>query len=561
MQQLFTKRASEDTWLIIPCDPAKDAAAERISYRETYERSLRWAAVLRAHCEGPRAAVALVLDNGVEFCVAFFGALLAGLVPVPIAPPTPLDGRDEYIRRTAAVVDDAASQLVIVDDAYEWLVDTIRTARCAVKTSRQVEEKSVNLGATLLAPYTGTPDETCFLQYTSGTTRLPRGVELSHSNVLANIRGTGIALGAKEGETTLCWLPLFHDMGLSATLLYSMYWNMSIVLMSPMDFIFRPASWLWAIARFNVVGCAAPNFAYALCASKTRVPDRLLEGLDLRLWRVAVNAAETVQAATIDAFASRFARYGFRRGAMRPCYGLAEHVAACCLVADDQGPRYDCVDRETLEREATARPVPSESPRVRTMVGVGKPMQAHAVRIVSKTGYPVPDRVVGEIQACGPSVMRGYRGDPNETASVLTANGWLSTGDLGYLSDHCLYVVGRIKDIIKKGGAAYDAADIQAIAAEVKGVRAGCVAVFGLNDESADTEQICVLAETKFQEPESLAALRMEITQRIMRKLSVRPDVVQFVEPNALPKSTSGKIRNSDCRRGYLAGDLRILVS
>jgi acyl-CoA synthetase (AMP-forming)/AMP-acid ligase II len=558
-QLLFERAASDKTWLILPHDVLAGDRADRVSYTEMLRRSLQWAAVLRKRVPAPGRPVGLVLDNGASFCFAFFGALLAGLVPVPLPPPYLLGRREEYAARTLRILSESAAALALVDDAFGGIASDLATSGCPTLEKSAIEKLAYATGVEGFSPHLGSPEETCLIQYTSGSTREPRGVELTHRNVLANVRGIGITLEAHQDEVALCWLPLFHDLGLTATLLYSMSWNMSIVLMSPTDFALSPASWLWAISRFEVSGCAAPNFAYALCSSRNRIPDRTLEGLDLSTLHSAINAAEMVQPKTLADFRERFAAYGLREEALKPSYGLAEHVAACCAPPRHVAPRLDTVDRVALERQGLAKPVSPNVDRARTLPSVGMPLAGHELCIVDRAGRVAADRQVGEIHARGPSVMKGYYRNPAESARALGDDGWLKTGDLGYLAEGFLYVVGRIKDVIKKGGSTFDAADVLGVVSGVRGVRAGCVSVFGSADAESGTEQLVIVAETRLEAPSEIALLRQRIVAEVMRVLAVRPDAVHFVTPDTLPKSTSGKIKNAECRRRWLDGELVLL--
>jgi acyl-CoA synthetase (AMP-forming)/AMP-acid ligase II len=555
IQELLIDRADCDKpWLVLPSDPVHGADAARVTYAETYRESLRWATALLGHGGKPREAVGLVFDNGPGFCFAFFGALLAGMVPVPLPPPFLGGRREEYVSRTRRVLAGARAGIVVVDAAYEALAESLPDASCRVLGRGVLEQTGASAAGA--APHRGGPEEAAFLRYTSGSAASPRGARLSHAGVLSSARGTGLALHGHEDQTALCWVPLFHELGLTGALVYTMYWGMSLVLMSPIDFMADPASWLWAMARFGVDGCAAPNFAYALCASRKKIPDRALEGLDLGRWDVAVNAAETIQAPTLEAFEARFAPYGFRREAWVPCYGLAEAAGACSVSEHRASPRVDHVDGKALEAESAARPVPRSAHGALAVVGVGTPIAEHEIRVVDARGSALGDRFVGEIHARGPSVMSGYHDAPEASRRVLGADGWLATGDLGYRVDGDLFVVGRIKDVVKKAGATYEAADIQSVVSRVSGARAGRAAVFGVLDAASGSEQIVVVCETAVFGERGLADLHRAVVHAIWRALEVHPDVVRFVRVDALPTGPDGTVTHAVARRLYLDGEL-----
>ncbi|MDE3217130.1 MAG: AMP-binding protein, partial [Gemmatimonadota bacterium] len=389
------------------------------------------------------------------------------------------------------------------------------------------------------------------IQYTSGSTGDPKGVVLTHANLLANIRAIADGVDMRPTDAIVSWLPLYHDMGLIGAWLTGLVQGLPIGLMSPLAFLARPERWLWAIHQERASLCAAPNFAYDLCVRKVR--DEAIEGLDLSTWRCALNGSEPVSAATLDRFSERFARHGFRRGAMMPVYGLAESSVALCFPPPGREPRVDAVAREPFRRRGRAEPAAGGDPTALQFVSVGRPLAGHEVRLTDD-GAEVPDRAVGHLHFRGPSCMQGYYRNPDATARVIGADGWIDSGDLAYRADGELYVTGRSKDLIIKGGRNLVPQEIEEVAGGVDGIRNGCVAAFGVPDPSTGTEKLVVLAETRVDRPESRDRLEHDVIEAVSVQVGVPPDVVRIVPPGTVPKTPSGKIRRSAARDAFMDG-------
>jgi acyl-CoA synthetase (AMP-forming)/AMP-acid ligase II len=486
-----------------------------------------------------------------------FGTILAGLVPAPLHLPYFVATWADYIDRVRTVLRDSEAQFLVVGDAFIELAADLSDDAWVSRSAGELALLGRETADSKRAFAPARRDDTALIQYSSGSTRLPIGVELLHRNVISNVRAIGNTVGADERvDVALCWLPLFHDMGLTGTMLYSWYWGLPLVLMAPQDFIGRPASWLWAVSRFRVTGCAAPNFAYALCSAKTKVADNVLQGLDLSTWRVAFNGAEPVQETTVDSFVDRFGAYGFRREAMYPVYGLAESVVAGCFPAYGRAPKFDYVDRRSLER-GVAKCVAPDAGGVRSVVSVGNALEGGRTRIVDAAGVVLRERLVGEIELAGASVMKGYYRRPDDTAAAFAADGWFKTGDLGYVAGGEIYVVGRIKDVIKKAGVRFDAADIQSCVSEVPGVRAGCVAAFAMENALRGTEGLIVVAETRLTSGTELDAVAGRIQKAVAGTFGTHVDVLRLVPPGELAKTSSGKVRVQESRLRFLNGRMQ----
>ena len=497
-------------------------------------------------------AVALMLPTGLDFLRTFQGILIAGAIPVPIYPPVRLDRLGEYAERQAGILADAGVTALVTISRALPIVDILRGR---VPTLVQVTTADVlaGLGASWAAPE-GSGADPAFIQYTSGSTGQPKGVLLTHDNLLANIQAIAEGVGASPTDVGVSWLPLYHDMGLIGSWLFCMHRGLPIDIQSPMSFLARPERWLWAIHKRRATLSGAPNFAYELCARK--VPDSAVEGLDLSSWRCALNGAEPVNPETLERFAARFASCGFRREALMPVYGLAESSVALCFPPVGRGPRIDPVDREAFEGRHRADSAGPEDPSPLRFVSVGRALPLHEVRILGDSGRDLPERSVGRLVFRGPSTTSGYFRKPEATAAITLDGGWLDSGDLAYQADGEVFVTGRRKDLIIKAGRNLVPQEIEDLASQVEGIRRGCVVAFGIPQQAQGTESLVVVAETRARDPAAKDRLAAAITDRVAGALGVPPDAVALVPPGSVPKTSSGKIRRSATRALYVSGEL-----
>src|SRR5262245_60079638 len=383
--------------------------------------------------------VALLVPEADGFLTAFLGVSLAGLVPIPLAHPLGNGRLGADVEKVASFLRGAGARAIITSSR---LLPSLRSARAFAPTVKLVVPWSELTGPALGASEPADPYAPAMLQFTSGSTSQPRGVVLTHANLSANVQAIAAGIGLGPTDVGVSWLPLFHDMGLIGMALCPLYAGCHAVLLSPAEFLKRPAAWLRAITRYRGTISFAPNFAYEMCLR--RVKDSELEGLDLSSWRVAGCGAEPIQAATLQAFASKFAHAGFRASSLVAAYGLAEHTLAVTLAPRDRGLRVDAVHASDLVADRRAVPCSPDSLDASLLVGCGRAFPDHALRVVDDNGRPVGERIVGEILVSGPSVTRGYLSRPGETDAVVR-EGWLATGDLGYLADGELFVCGRRK--------------------------------------------------------------------------------------------------------------------
>ena len=525
-----------------------DAEVATLSYGELLEAGLRMAAGLRHAGVQPGDAVAIMLPTGLEFFTSFYGALLAGGVPVPMYPPTRPSQLEDHLRRQAGILASCAAPVLVTVEEARLLA---RVLRAQVPTLRHVVTPQTLQTAEPAAAVTPVAGELALLQYTSGSTGNPKGVMLTHANLLANIRAWSGAIEVMQDDVCVSWLPLYHDMGLIGTWLGSLYNGNPLVLMSPLDFLARPANWLRAIHRYRGTVTAAPNFAFELVVRHVAAAD--LEGLDLSCWRLAVNGAEPVSPDTLERFCAHLAPAGFRREAMTPLYGLAENAVGLTVPVLGRGPLIDRVQRDVFLRRGQALPAAGDD--AMRFVGSGRPLPGHVLRIVDAAGKALPERQVGRIEFQGPSATAGYYRNAEETARLFDGD-WRDTGDLGYLADGELFVTGRVKDMIIRGGRNLYPYELEEAIGALPGVRRGCVAVFGAIDPATASERLVAVVETREDRAAAGDALAHAVEALALERLGLPLDEVVLAPPHSVLKTSSGKIRRAATRDLYLAGAL-----
>ena len=523
--------------------------SEDISYRALRAEAQALAAGLLDHGVRSGDRVAIMLPTGRAFFAAFYGALYAGCVPVPLYPPARPSQIEDHMRRIAGIVANAEAVLLVTDARAKPLGHLLRAQCPSLRQAATVAD----LSRPALAPLPPPPraDDTAFLQYTSGSTGNPKGVALTHANLLANLNSMERASGVAARDIFVSWLPLYHDMGLIGACMGSLYIGFRLVLMSPLAFLARPGRWLWTIHQHRATVSAAPNFAYELCVNKLMDSD--LEGLDLSSWRLAYNGTEPVSPDTIERFATRFARYGFRASAMTPVYGLAESSVGLAFPPLGRGPLIDRVDRAALSRSGIARP--TDDAHAQRIVSCGLSLPDHAIRIVDAAGRDLPERTQGRVQFQGPSATSGYFHNP-EASQCLFDGAWLNTGDLGYLAAGELYLTGREKDIIIRGGHNLYPQELEEAVSRLPGVRRGGVAVFPATDAPTGTERLVVLAEIREDTVENRERIQVEITHLTVDLMGMPADDIVLAPPRSVLKTSSGKIRRAACRERYERGEL-----
>ncbi len=519
--------------------------ASSLSYRELYRGALIAAHALREQGVANGERVLIIVSEAASFSKTFFGVLLAGGVPVPLAPPFSV----------------RADDLAVYDESLKSFIDSSGADVCVAETRLllvlQARLQALKPSLACMAPLEDGPlleqvtmpsvDAPALLQYTSGSTSQPTGVRLTHGNLMANIGAIERALVGRPDDVVVTWLPLFHDMGLIGGLLTAMYAGVPIVSLTPQAFVKNPLCWLEAISAYRGTITVGPNFAFGYCLS--RITDEDLARLDLSSVRVILNGAEPVDPGLIDKFEARFAAAKLSLGTIMPVYGLAESCLAVAF-ADPKKRLVDTIDADLLEAERLARPIASGS-RGRTLVSVGRAIPSQQIRIADDDDRTLGEREVGEICVRGPSVMSGYWGRPDASARALR-NDWLHTGDLGYIAGGELFIAGRKKDLIIVRGRNYSPEDIELNLQRVKGIRKGRLAAFATDGAAG----IIIAAETSLEDPTERADLCKEIRQNVSRHHALTVLEVALIPRGALPKSTSGKVRRQATKLAYVDGTL-----
>jgi fatty-acyl-CoA synthase len=525
-----------------------DGATQELSYASLMTDALGIGGSLRAAGLAPGDRVALVVPEVSGFVRGLFGIIAAGLVPVPLCPPAQAGDIATFAKQSRHIIQASRAAAVLT------------TADVAPLLDRDVDEGAQPLPELLLLEdlprlpaldtvYAVAPGDTALVQFTSGSTALPKGVVLSHANIAANVAAIlgPAGLDAREGDVAVSWLPLYHDMGLIGMLLASVFAPADAVIMSPVLFLKRPSAWLDAISTYRGTVSFAPAFAYELC--RRRVKSSQLGSLDLSTWRVAGCGAEPIRPSALHQFAEYFAPAGFRRESFLPSYGLAEHSLAVTL--GHGGVQVDVVDAERLVRDSRAVPVVNGSPSV-SLVNCGRPFPGHDLRIVDDQMHDLPERQVGAIVVRGPSVMQGYFADTDATDAALR-DGWLVTGDLGYIADGSLFVCGRTKDLIIRQGRKYHPPDIESSLADMQGIALSGVVVFAVHHIGAPDEVVAVL-ETRAGSRS--ADIEDAVRRRVRETAGLDVDRIILTPPGTIPRTTSGKVRRAETRTRLEAGTL-----
>jgi fatty-acyl-CoA synthase len=537
----------------------EDGKEEIITYSQLLKNSLRVAHGLHDRGLKEGETVAIMQPTHPGFFYTFFGTLLAGGVPVPIYPPFRMHMLEAYAKTEARILRNAEVRILVTFEQAEKLSHLLQAFVPSLKHVTTVHE--------LLKPqefkhsFRAKSDHFAFIQYTSGSTSDPKGVLLSHDNLLANIRAYGKAIQITTEDVAVSWLPLYHDMGLIGMWLGSLYFGIPLILLTPFAFLNHPERWLWAIHHHRGTLIGAPNFAYELCVRK--IDPVLIEGLDLSSLRMAANGAEKIYPRTLEQFAKKFAPYGFNRNALLPVYGLAESTVGLAIPPIGREFLVDEVDRKKFEEDRQAIQTEeknrnrnkAKNKNTLSFVSCGVPIEGHEIRIVDDENHELPERHVGNLQFRGPSSMQGYYNNPRATQAVYHA-GWLDSGDLAYQANGEVYITGRRKDLIIKAGRNIYPAEIEELVGNILGVRQGCVVAFGASDDKRGTEQLIVVAETREKNKAKREEISANINETIATALDILPDYIALTAPHTIPKTSSGKLQRAACKALYLEGRL-----
>ena len=502
-----------------------------------------------SHGLAPGSRIALVAETGPEFAALFCGAVYAGIWPVPLPLPTSFGGKDNYI-------DQLAVQLASSDPALLLYPAEIADMAAAAAARQGCEGLSFEEFLALDAPADCSlpqpgPDDICYLQYSSGSTRFPHGVAVTHASLLNNLAGHAHGMKIQGEDRCVSWLPWYHDMGLVGCLLSPIANQVSVDYLKTEDFARRPLAWLDMISRnAGTTLSYSPTFGYDICARRISSQSQVAERFDLSRWRVAGNGADMIRPDVMQGFVNAFADAGFRASAFLPSYGLAEATLAVTLMPPGEGIRVELVEEERLS--GTPRDL-SRPARYRAIVNCGKPVRDMAVEIRGEDGKAKGDHQIGKVWCKGPSVMHSYFRDPEATADCLV-DGWLDTGDMGYMADGYLFIVGRAKDMIIINGKNHWPQDIEWAVEQLPGFNHGDIAAFAVEMENGE-ETPAVLVHCRVSDEDKRLELRELIREKV-RSVTGMNCVVELVPPRTLPRTSSGKLSRAKAKKLYLSGEI-----
>jgi fatty-acyl-CoA synthase len=470
-------------------------------------------------------------------------------VPLPL--PTSFGGRDAYVEQLAVQLASCDPALFLypaeLGDFCAGAVEKVGGVGRDWESLETVEQATGDLPR-------AKGEDIAYLQYSSGSTRFPHGVAVTHHALLDNLHAHGFGLKVRETDRCVSWLPWYHDMGLVGCFLSPLSLQMSVDYLKTEDFARRPLAWLDIISRNpGTTASYSPTFGYDICARRMSSQTRAEDRFDLSRWRIAGNGADMIRPDVMQAFVDAFASAGFKASAFCPSYGLAEATLAVSLMPPGEGIRLELVAESELtgtEPEQDDRPR-----RYRAIVNCGKAVKGMEIEIRGPGGEPLPDRSIGKVHVRGASVMHSYFRDPEATAACLSSDGWLDTGDMGYLSDGYIFVVGRAKDMIIINGKNHWPQDIEWAVEQLPGFKSGDIAAFAISGPSGE-ETPAVLVHCRVSDDAERGRLRDEIRERIRSITGLTP-VVELVPPRTLPRTSSGKLARSKARNLYLSGEIQ----
>lgn len=515
---------------------------------------LRADAIVQAHrliASGvkPQDRIALVAETGAEFAALFFGVVYAGAWPVPLPLPTSFGGAQSYIDQLRVQLDSCDPTMLIYPPEIG--------AMCA-EAARLSGVEGIDWAAFAQRPAPAAalpqaqPEDIAYLQYSSGSTRFPHGVAITHHALLNNLAAHSHGMHVTDGDRCVSWLPWYHDMGLVGCLLSVVANQVSTDYLKTEDFARRPLAWLDLISRNpgNTLSYS-PTFGYDICARRMSSQTRAGDRFDLSRWRVAGNGADMIRPDVMQSFVDAFADAGFKASAFLPSYGLAEATLAVSIMPPGEGIVVELVE-ETQLSGATSR---ADRPqRFRAIVNCGKPARDMAIEIREEDGTPLPEKAIGKVWCKGPSVMVGYFRDQEATDACLV-DGWLDTGDMGYMSDGYIYIVGRAKDMIIVNGRNHWPQDIEWAVEQLPGFKQGDIAAFAITTPGGE-ETPAVLVQCRTSDEKERVRLRDEIRERV-RSVTGMNCVIELVPPRTLPRTSSGKLSRAKARNLYLNGEIK----
>jgi fatty-acyl-CoA synthase len=528
----------------------KGELVEALPYRVLREQAIELARRMLGAGLKPGDRIGLVAESDGDFVRAFFACQYAALVPAPLPLPAAFGGREGYIAHLRRMIESAEVSAVFGPAMLEaWLAEAIDGLELKLSGTLAVLDGVAPAAGDLPAQ---DPEGLAYLQFSSGSTRFPLGVAITQRAFMANARCMGhFGLGIVDGDRGVSWLPFYHDMGLVGFLLTPIACQMTVDIIPTREFARRPLLWLNVMSRNRGTVSFSPSFGYELCVRRAE-SSSATEGIDLSSWRSAGIGGDMIRANVLARFAERFGANGFTAGAFLPSYGMAEATLALSFAPRGRGARHDTIDAVTLEDRHHAVPPQVAGARTRSFVLCGTVIPGHEIEARDELGRPMADREVGRIFVRGPSLMTGYYNAPEETARVLSTDGWLDTGDLGYLIGDQIVITGRAKDLIIVNGRNLWPQDLEwAAEAEVSALRSGDVAVFSVDGEA--DEEVVVLVQCRTSDPDARDALTVELA-KIFRGRHGLDSKIVLVPPRSLPQTSSGKLSRSRARTMYLTG-------
>jgi fatty-acyl-CoA synthase len=522
------------------------------SFAEICQEAKRIGARLQALGLAKGDRLALVLSAPEDFVLSFLGTISAGVMPVPMYPPLALGRLDNYIDKAVGVLRVSGAKAVLTTRELLPVLHPVLSRLPALKSLLDIEVLRHMTGDLVLNEIVAQPDEPCFLQFTSGSTSAPRGVVVTHGNLIANARAIAESLQVNPDlDRAVSWLPLYHDMGLIGFVIATLVAQISVVFIPTIAFVKHPAVWMETVHKYRATITFGPNFAFDLATK--RAPKNSRIKLDLSCLRVLGCGAEPINPKTMENFLAAFAPWGLKASALMPCYGMAEATLAIAFDRLNRPMRKLVIDRQAYEAKNIARPISGnekalDSKKRFELVSCGRTFPGHEVRILNEKGKPLPEGRVGEIVFKGPSVTPGYFQNP-EASGQLLKGGWLHTGDLGFILNGDLYISGRQKDLVIINGRNYPPQAIEWVVEEIAGIRKGSVVAFSVDGDS--TEKLIVIAETTMTDN---AELTQAVSEQIRSALGLAVDRVVLVGRGSIPKTSSGKLQRRKAKALFEGG-------
>jgi fatty-acyl-CoA synthase len=493
--------------------------------------------------------VALIAETGPEFAALFFGCIYAGAWPVPLPLPTSFGGRDAYVDQLAVQLKSSDPSLLFYPTELEAMVGD--AARLVGVTPMDWSAFALIEAGTASLPQ-ACPDDIAYLQYSSGSTRFPHGVAVTHKALLNNLAAHAHGMEVVDGDRCISWLPWYHDMGLVGCFLSPIANQVSVDYLKTEDFARRPLAWLDLISRNPGTSISySPTFGYDICARRISSQSHVADRFDLSRWRLAGNGADMIRPDVMQSFVDAFAYAGFNAHAFLPSYGLAEATLAVSIMPPGEGIRVELVDEAELSGEISPAGKPK---RFRAIVNCGKAARDMKIEVRGASGAALPDREVGKVWCSGPSIMHSYFRDEAATEACLQ-NGWLDTGDMGYLSDDYIFVVGRAKDMIIINGKNHWPQDIEWAIEQIAGFKSGDIAAFAITGPTGE-ETPAVLVQCRTTDPTERVLLHAAIREKV-RSITGMTCIIELVPPRTLPRTSSGKLSRAKARSQYLSGEIQ----